>query len=284
MKQKQKRGAFSLIELLVVIAVIAILTSLILPSLTRAKQGGQGVSCLNNGQQMIRALHLYAGDYGDWLPPNPENGHTNAWVRGTMKNAIEATNTIFLTDPRYAKLAPYTANNHKIYHCPADKSFVVINKLQHPRVRTFSMNQAVGTKPVAPRAAVDGPWLDGTRQHKRNKPFRTYGQFADMVAPAPDSIWIFIDEDEHLINDGAFAVTMVDPEAIIDWPGTYHNNSAGFAFADGHSEIHAWKDPRTRMPAELLRTNVDKYIADKVQPGNKDIHWIRNRTSAKFEN
>jgi prepilin-type N-terminal cleavage/methylation domain-containing protein len=60
---------FTLIELLVVIAIIAILAALLLPVLSRAKQKGQGVYCLNNGKQVMTALTLYASDYNEFFPP-----------------------------------------------------------------------------------------------------------------------------------------------------------------------------------------------------------------------
>jgi len=62
-----KRG-FTLIELLVVIAIIAILMSLLLPSLTRAKTAAQHVSCLSNLHQIGLAIHMYAEDFEGYIP------------------------------------------------------------------------------------------------------------------------------------------------------------------------------------------------------------------------
>jgi len=69
-------AAFTLIELLVVIAIIAILASMILPTLSSAKQAGQRMSCLNNEKQLGYANTMYASDNGNFFPPR---FGTNRW-------------------------------------------------------------------------------------------------------------------------------------------------------------------------------------------------------------
>jgi len=271
------RAAFTLIELLAVIAVISILAALLLPVLGKSRQRAQGVWCLNNGQQMIKALHMYASEYNDWMPPNPEDGNPNDWVRGNMRIPEEATNTLYLSDPQWSKLAPYCGGSLKMYKCPADTSTTTNNKTISPRVRTFSMNHAVGTKPDPPLAGVDGVWLDGTRQHVANHPWRTYARFGDMIDPTPSDLWIFIDEDAYSINDGAFAVCMLTPTRWVDWPGTYHNFACGIAFADGHSEIRKWLDARTKVKGGYAGA---RHEANRLQPNNPDVAWLQKRTSS----
>jgi prepilin-type processing-associated H-X9-DG protein len=95
---------------------------------------------------------------------------------------------------------------------------------------------------------------------------------------------VIIDENPDSVNDAALAVVMGFPGHLIstwqDGPATYHGGGCGFSFADGHSEIKHWKDPRT--VSGLMNTTYSRsFQYGYSQPNNPDIAWIQERTTAK---
>jgi prepilin-type N-terminal cleavage/methylation domain-containing protein/prepilin-type processing-associated H-X9-DG protein len=69
MKTVGQRSRFTLVELLVVIAIIAILASMLLPALGKAKSRAKGTQCVGRLKQYGMAAQLYEDESGGWLPP-----------------------------------------------------------------------------------------------------------------------------------------------------------------------------------------------------------------------
>jgi len=67
----------------------------------------------------------------------------------------------------------------------------------------------------------------------------------------------------------------------IDVPTKYHANGCGFAFADGHSEIHGWRDPNA-----INNVTYGSSIGGAqgpLQPNDPDIHWVAEHTTALIQ-
>jgi len=287
----RKQGGFTLIELLVVIAIIAILAAMLLPTLAKAKQKGQGITCMNNHRQLCMAWRLYAEDNREVLvyasddgrgisDPNANPLNKYAWTLTHMSlDGSKRENWDINFDMTLRPLWPY-AKTAGIYKCPADKSTVVWQNITRPRIRTMSMNLYVGGF-VSREGNVngeDGGWAfaqDYTIYHKLSS-------ISGRAGP-PDKIFIFLDQRDDRINWGNFMADMsgYDPQQPTKWgftqdlPGMYHNFACGFSFADGHSELKRWKDGRTTPPYDPSNQ------ADVPSPNNQDVYWIQDHSSRK---
>ena len=272
-------SGFTLIELLVVVAVIAILASILLPTLERSKARAQGVFCVNNTKQLAAAWVLYADDHNQRLAcnfglpsaiaarpavpsSNPINWGMN-WVQGIMNwsagSGSDNTNTSQLLT---SGLGPYH-DAPALYHCPSDYALSSDQRAAgwDHRVRSYSMNAMVGDAGDITQSGVN-----------INNP--TYVQFFRLSAiPAPSQIFVFLDEHPDSINDGYFLEKAeAAPQQWYDLPASYHDGAASFSFADGHAESHRWRYQSTIAPPQPNAAQVPGRVIPTGELG--DFNWV----------
>ncbi|MBL58933.1 MAG: hypothetical protein CMO75_04610 [Verrucomicrobiales bacterium] len=275
------KNAFTLIELLVVIAIIAILAGLLLPALAKAKSKAQGITCMNSNNQLTMAWRFYAEENdsrlvasgrwpmapewigGNWLdknnPRKSDNWDVDFWIKGIDSRGKKIRN-------RGNLLYPYAGNSTEIFNCPADNSVGINNKGKTvPRLRSRSISN----------------WVGGPTWGNSGSGWRVYIKDTDMIDPGPSNTFVMLDEREDSINDGYFVVDMAGwpngSQRMVDFPASYHSNAAGFSFADGHSEIHKWRDKRTYP--EIKNGNMQLNVSMYNSP---DLYWMMEKSTRKM--
>ncbi len=277
-----------MIELLVVIAIIAILAAMLLPALARAKLKAQGVQCMSNHRQLAYAWRQYTEDNRDVLLYASANLNGGAWQPGTWMsggldfNPGNPSNYDPSVNIWRSPMWPYCGKALGIFKCPSDTSYVVVNGVSMPRVRTMVMNLFLGG------FEGTGGGSSGSDVFSA-KTWILYKKYADLAIPGAAKIFVFLDEREDAINWGNFYTDMTGyPTSgsmrnaaeykLADLPAAYHGNACGFSFADGHSELKKWMDPRTTPPLKKNALTFDG-STETASPRNPDVAWLQDRAT-----
>jgi len=282
-----KRAGFTLIELLVVIAIIALLLSIMVPSLRIAKEYAAGAVCLTNQKNLCLAWTMYAEDNNTFLVGgstyySQANATPYRWVEPPLNRdtdnpetsgvASSITMETRINGIRAGRLFPYT-QDPKLYHCPADRTFV---KKQEPEAvyRSYAISGLMnGEDFISRKSGLYSSISEERRVGTRVLRVATkMGQIA-----SPGTKYVFMEEDVSAKKDpqqwnmGGFRLMYEGPNTWWDWPGYFHNDSSTLGYADGHAERVRWHDWKT---IKLMKEGTQGISIWEASQNNEDLSFL----------
>ena len=193
--QSLKKHPFTLIELLVVIAIIAILASMLLPALSKARDAAKAITCKSNMKQIGTAFIAYNIDNEGYFPSvwgtYPDNGvlRWEGWIMRYL-----GVKSLDIIPP--------------IFDCP-----VIID--------TTGTRRAATSLSVATTC----PWSYGYNYYLGWKP-GLYWNVKDSQIKSPSESMNMVETADN--------ISIVSPKAAIYNAGNHHGNRANISFIDGH--------------------------------------------------
>jgi prepilin-type N-terminal cleavage/methylation domain-containing protein/prepilin-type processing-associated H-X9-DG protein len=260
--------AFTLIELLVVVAVAALLVATALPMQLESPVKKRAILCMYNCKQLATGYLMYALDNHDVvLASAPNISGVPVWVRGNVATLPDAVETRLITE---SPTFPYLGSQG-LFRCPADESAFLQQGQVIPRNRSYSLNGFMGP--------ANNPVIERNRDILKS--ITTLSSIRPTAAPGPSAVFLFLDEHENSIDDAQFLpfgdFRRYGNQEWLNCPSGRHNNASGFAFADGHAEVHKWQD----SPVTAVQLGPPpKPGSFPRQAGPTDYAWWTNHIAA----
>jgi prepilin-type processing-associated H-X9-DG protein/prepilin-type N-terminal cleavage/methylation domain-containing protein len=251
MKKRENAGCklnFTLIELLVVIAIIAILASMLLPALTKARDRAKALKCLGIMKEMGTASMLFTNDYDGRFQSTISRDENNAALAIPNLNWRKYLNDLvfkkdmitdfgFKEDNRLGKPRPF--------YCPKK-----VDQGSNQFSRDYAMNYVAGGSntagapgPTGKKASdITNPWDTSVDFYLGAQPghfkqpasiilIQEYDRWSDYSQPR----WPY---DIQVIDKNTGVV--VTPTSATNFFIFRHDGRSNTAFADGHAKAVAW--------------------------------------------
>ena len=279
-----RKKAFTLIELLVVISIIALLISILMPALNKAREQAAGAVCLANQKTLALAWFMYKDEndsrlvagyihnsyepYSWAFAPMDETGD---YIGGQGDNV---THEDRLRGLRAGKLYKYI-NNTDSYHCPGDNRWLKGSKRfgnteRYKMYRSYSVSMGLAASSPTVLTRIRNYYI-------RDICIKKYSRIRH-----PSEKYVFVEEaydgqSNYNFNDRAWSF-FAYRKAFWDPLAIFHNKATSLNFADGHAEMHHWVDARTIQ----FFTNRDTIDRDVCGMNNPDLDYMQRRFAHNF--